>query len=284
MSAVDIRDDAPNLGLLYAKAAVTAVIPGGSADLPDTTLVLDDVTVDPQALATYDRVCGFRLGSHLPATYPHIVAFPLSVELMASRTFPFALPGLVHVTNSITQRRPIATTEAFRLTVSTEDLRAHPKGRQFDVVATAAVDGDEVWSSRSTYLKRGGGDDAARTLDPDGPSGSRRPQAEWRVPSDIGRRYGAVSGDRNPIHMSPVTAKLFGFPRHIAHGMWTAARCLAAMEGELPDAFTYDVAFKRPVLLPAKVAFTTEAVADGWRLSVADASKGTPHLVGTITG
>ena len=57
--------------------------------------------------------------------------------------------------------------------------------------------------------------------------------------------------------MHDLTAKAFGFPRAIAHGMWSKARCLAALEGQLPDAFTTEVAFKRPILLPAKVEFLT---------------------------
>ena len=59
-----------------------------------------------------------------------------------------------------------------------------------------------------------------------------------------------MSGDHNPIHLYPITAKALGFPRQIAHGMWTMARCVAALENRLPDAVRVDVAFKKPVLLP----------------------------------
>ena len=101
------------------------------------------------------------------------------------------------------------------------------------------------------------------------------------MPGDIGRRYAEVSGDRNPIHLHPLTARLFGFPRAIAHGMWTKAHALAAFEGRLPSAFTVDVRFKQPVLLPAKAAFTSWATARAGRSSCGAASK--PHLEGTIS-
>ena len=81
--------------------------------------------------------------------------------------------------------------------------------------------------------------------------------AVWQLPGDLGRRYGSVSGDLNPIHVHPLTARLFGFPSAIAHGMWTKARALAALEPRLPDAFVVDVRFRRPILLPAKVEFAT---------------------------
>ena len=75
----------------------------------------------------------------------------------------------------------------------------------------------------------------------------------WKLAGDLGRRYAAVSGDYNPIHVHPLSARLFGFPSAIAHGMWTKARCLAALEPRLPDAFTVEVAFRKPILLPATV-------------------------------
>ena len=47
-----------------------------------------------------------------------------------------------------------------------------------------------------------------------------------------------MSGDHNPIHLYPLTAKALGFRRQIAHGMWSLARCVAAVENRLPDAVT----------------------------------------------
>ena len=101
-------------------------------------------------------------------------------------------------------------------------------------------------------------------------------------PGDIGRRYAAVSGDRNPIHMHSLTAKPLGFPRAIAHGMWTKARSLAALEGALPDAFAVDVRFRRPILLPGSVSFASESDGDAIRFAVRDAKRGTPHLEGRV--
>ncbi|MEV4339612.1 MaoC/PaaZ C-terminal domain-containing protein [Streptomyces sp. NPDC049590] len=79
------------------------------------------------------------------------------------------------------------------------------------------------------------------------------PVAEWRLGADVGRRYGAVSGDRNPIHLYPLTARLFGFPRPVAHGMWTLARCLAAHGG--PAATVVRARFRAPVPLPGTVTY-----------------------------
>jgi acyl dehydratase len=283
MTSEPIRDEVtetPNMLLLYAKAAVSGIGGGGEA-LPDTELTIRDVEVDRDHLASYDRVCGFRLSDALPATYLHVVAFPLSVQLMTARSFPFALPGLVHIANRISQQRRLHADERIDITVRTQDLRPHDKGQQFDVVAAATVGDETVWTDTSTYLRKGGGDGSS--------SGKKKAEAapaqgaRWRIPADTGRRYASVSGDVNPIHLNPLTSRLFGFPRPIAHGMWTAARCLGALEGRLPDAFDYAVELKLPILLPATVTFAVERRGDVQHLSVSDARNGKPHLTGTVT-
>lgn len=278
-----VVDQDPNLTALLARAVVTS--PGRSGDrLPTTERVRRDVAIDRDDVAAYADVCGFTLTDTLPATYLHMLAFPLSVQIMADREFPFALAGLVHVRNRITHHRPVTADEVVDVAVHLADLRPHPKGQQFDVVARVTVGDELVWSSRSTYLKRGRGDDAG--ADDGGAAAvdvAALPTTSlWRVPADIGRRYGAVSGDRNPIHLSPLTARAFGFPKAIAHGMWTKARSLAALEGRLPDAYEVDVVFKLPVLLPATVQYATRRDGDSWQLGLRGRT-GKPHLAGVVT-
>jgi acyl dehydratase len=112
--------------------------------------------------------------------------------------------------------------------------------------------------------------------------GELKASGEWRLGGDLGRRYGAVSGDRNPIHMHSLAAKPFGFPGAIAHGMWTKARCLAALEGRLPDAFEVAVGFRKPILLPARVEFASATDDDQIHFAVRDPEHGTPHLEGRV--
>ena len=280
-------DHDPNLTALLARAVVTS--PGRSGDsLPDTEMVRRHVTIDRDDVAAYAEVCGFSLTDTLPPTYLHMLAFPLSVQIMAARDFPFALAGLVHVRNRITQHRPVGADEVVDVRVHLADLRPHPKGRQFDVVARVEVDDELVWSSRSTYLKRGRSDDSAPTDDGGAAAvdvAALPMTSRWKVPADIGRRYGAVSGDRNPIHMSSLAAKGFGFPKAIAHGMWSKARCLAALEGRLPEAFEVDVLFKLPILLPATVEYATRPDDGAWEFALRSRGSGggKPHLAGVVT-
>jgi acyl dehydratase len=211
-----------------------------------------------------------------------MLAFPLSMQLMTDASFPFPVIGLVHINNRIELLRPIRDDERLTVSVRTENLRPHPKGKEFHVLAQAAVDSEVVWRSDSTYLRKGGGSgekgDGKREEGPE----PADPSALWDVPDDIGRRYAKVSGDSNPIHLRRSTAMAFGMPRPIAHGMWTKARCLAALEGELPHSFAVDVAFKLPVFLPAKVAFRTWEEGTARELSLRDHKSGKPHITGKV--
>jgi acyl dehydratase len=267
---------------VYGRIAVGAALeplrrrPGA---LPDTQLRRSGIEIDRSQLAAYNRVCGFALSDTLPATYPHVLAFPLAIELMAARDFPFGILGLVHVRNAIEHLRPLRANEPLDLLVWAENLAGHPRGRTVDVVAEGSVDGKPVWRDRSTYLQRESGgtkDSKDRKKPPD-------PDAVWEVPGDTGRRYASISGDRNPIHLHPLPARLLGQPGAIAHGMWTKARCLAALQGKLPEAFAVEVAFKLPVVLPAKLAFASWRDGDQRRFALHDARSGKPHLTGSVS-
>jgi acyl dehydratase len=280
--AVTVLESAPNLGSLYAKAAVTAWGRGG--DLPEDRLARHGVTADLDHLAAYARVCRLPLNDVLPATYPHMLTFPLQMALMSDRSFPLALPGLVHVRNRIDVLRAIGAGEALDLEVWAENFASHRSGAAVDLRATASVGGEEVWRSTSTYLARGAkAPDGAPEADIEVAVGDlERVAATWRVPDDAGRRYAKVSGDVNPIHLSGLTAKVFGFKRAIAHGMWVKARVLAALSGRLPDAPALDVSFRKPLFLPSTVTLSTAPADGGWDVAVRSAKSGTEHVIGTV--
>jgi len=280
--AVTVLDSAPSLAKLYAKAAVTARGRGG--DLPDTHLARNGATVDPAHLAAYTRVCRLPLNDVLPATYPHVLAFPLQMALMSDRSFPLALPGLVHVRNRIEVLRAIGSDALLDLEVWAERFAAHRSGATVDLCATVSTGGQEVWRSRSTYLARGAkAPEGAPEADVEvSVGGLERVAATWRIPDDAGRRYAKVSGDVNPIHLSGLSAKAFGFKRAIAHGMWVKARMLGALAGRLPDAIEVHVAFRKPLFLPSTVTLSTEQAGGGWDFAVRNAKSATEHVVGTI--
>jgi len=288
-------DSSPSILPLYARAALPMIpgasllpfVPGGGGEIPaGLDLELAGVKAEAADVAAYARVCGFSLRDTLPPTYPHMLAFPLHMAVMSDGSFPFGAVGLVHVENSIAQKRPIGIDEEMTIRVRPTPLQPHPKGKTFSLETEVLVDGEVVWESISTMLRRGKsngdapkgkGGKSFESLDADAPS-----SAEWKLPGDLGRRYAGVSGDRNPIHMHSLTAKPLGFPGAIAHGMWTKARALAQLESELPDSFEVEVRFRKPVLLPARVLFAEQDNGKEILFAIRGAKKGTPHLDGRV--
>jgi acyl dehydratase len=290
-------DSPPSILPLYARAAAPMIpgasllpfVPGRGEAIPDLELALPGVKADPERVAAYSKVCGFSLRAQLPPTYPHVLAFPLHMAVMADGSFPFGAVGLVHVRNRIEQRRPIGIDEALDLRVRPTGLEPHPSGRTFSLVTEARCGEELVWESVSTMLRRGkadGGGNPAPSGElhhfsvPEGSESDAVRGVEWKLGGDLGRRYAAVSGDRNPIHMHSLTAKPLGFRSAIAHGMWTKARCLAAIESRLPGAFSAEVRFRKPIFLPARVEFLSEGGDQEIDFAVRDSKRKTPHLEG----
>lgn len=219
---------------------------------------------------------------------------------MTGKGFPFRILGVVHLRNEITQLRPIHQAEPLDFRVWVEEPREHAKGTAFDIGAQASdATGELVWSSTSTYLRResrpSGPDSQASAQSAPPPAEAAPtldPAAIWRLPADLGRRYAAVSGDRNPIHLYPWTARMFGFKRQIAHGMWSAARCLATIDvardaeagRSAGPALGFAVDFRAPVMLPSSVALATaKDDAGGTEFTLASAHSGRVHLAGRVT-
>jgi acyl dehydratase len=283
-----LEGDGP--GLPTTVRAALPVVPGVNqlpgvrrtgTDLPDVEVRRESVPVRRDHVTAYSRVCGFPAKDTVPLTYLHVLAFPLHMALMTDRAFPFPAIGTVHLENEITRTRPVRVGESVSLAARAENLRPHAKGRAFDMVVSASTDGEEVWSSTSTYLRLGGGD---REHGEPGTAFEQVPAggATWRLGADLGRRYAAVSGDHNPIHLYPLTARAFGFRRQIAHGMWTKARAVAALENRLPDAVSVAVAFKKPIFLPGSVTFGARSTTGGIGFVVASAKDAIPPLLGEV--
>ncbi|GAA4784704.1 MaoC family dehydratase [Streptomyces ziwulingensis] len=294
---------APALTPLLARGALLSPFkrPAPDAPFPRARLTLPGVRVDLARLAAYERVCGFPVGEDaLPITYPHLMGFPLAMRLMSGRDFPLPLLGLVHTSLDVTRRTALPSGAEYELTVHVAGLTPHRRGTEAAVVTEARTGGALVWESRSTYLARHRTDTGATGSTRPAPQTATAPaaasapepppvpapppaseplpaRAEWRPAGDLGRRYGAASGDRNPIHLHPLTARLFGFPRAIAHGMWTVARCLA--EHGTPDAAVVRARFLAPVPLPGTVTYA----ADGGRFELrGTGGRARLHLTGEV--
>lgn len=284
MSDIKFKDiqNTPLMVVNFAKAVARATVkPGSNPQLPNIGLRLKDVIAESKHLASYRKVCGFSTSPYMPITYPHMHAFPLHMALMLDSSFPFPAMGLVHVRNSITQYRDIGVREQLDIEASLANLTKVDKGYEFSVMTQVSTAGELVWESESVNFFRWGKSEGKKERK-ETPAPVTN-YTEWKVAGDTGRRYGAVSGDRNPIHLYPLTAKLFGFKRQIAHGMWSKAYALAQLESQMPAyPARVDVQFKLPMFIPSTVKFVNEQVDGGIDFGVFANDGVKPHLSGQI--
>jgi len=224
------------------------------AVIPPLSVTVKGVKPDPKRLAAYREVCGFAPSDYLPITYPQVQAISLHLWMMTQPEFPFPLLGLVHLRNKNEQPAPLPADQAYDLRTSLGPGRRIPGALIFELrteLLNAA--GEVVSTSVTTPLVR---------LNMDTPK-SKLPEVklpdmdvveQFAVPANTGRRYASVSSDWNPIHMYPLTARIFGFNQAIAHGMWSIARCAAALETAIgKPASSLSVQYRAPLMLPAEV-------------------------------
>jgi acyl dehydratase len=295
----------PALGPLYARgvsasARLAALSRLGRAgvELPHVAYVARGVQADPERLTAYQQLMGEPASDALPAGYVHVLAFPVALAVMVRPDFPLPPAGMVHLANRVQQHRTPSLGEPLDVRAHAEDLRPHRSGVQVDLVSEVRVEGEVVWRGVSTYLAKGARLPLSRTATGTGAGDSATaahaalhrdfvppvPTGQWTLAADVGRRYAAVSGDRNPIHLSRLAARALGFPRAIAHGMYTASRALATVGRARGDAFAWTVDFAKPVLLPGRVAVRVapDLPGGGYRYAGWDARSGVVHLTGTV--
>jgi acyl dehydratase len=290
VKTVEIDTPAGTSALLLGALRSSRKRPGTIAALPELTYVRQHVVLDPAHLARYATVCGFSAEHGVPIPYPQLLTFDLVMAFLGSADCPWSALGTVHLANRITQRQRLNPGDALRVEVSTGRLLAHEKGQVFTLEMKILRDGAIVWEATQSLLRIG-------VRNPTGPAyaselSTERPlsrQADFMAPGNIGRRYGRVSGDRNPIHLSALSARLFGFRRAIAHGLWTQARALAVLlPREVVAQAQVAVEFKTPLFLPARASLwaTRDAAAPfarGALFEVRNAQGDKPHLRGRLS-
>lgn len=258
--------------------------PKAEVELPRLSVSLEKVQFDAGKLKAYREICGFPEGGAVPITYPQVYAIGLQMHLLTQPQFPLPLVGLVHLKNRIVQERELAPDETLGMTVAVVGDKTTERGLEFELQTTATDASDRtVWTAVATVLHRG----KASGKKKPGPAREEESKlAEYQAieaPADIGRRYGRISGDMNPIHLYPLTAKLLGFDRHIAHGMWTLARSCALVQPQLGRApRELEVQFRQPLFLPGRAALRYGAEGDGYAFTLIGRDSGKTHLNGKV--
>ena len=268
----------PSMGSIYAKAVKTLGRKGHHPVLPETVLVYQSAMADMDKLGEYRRAVSAPMNGVLPSLYVHSLAFPLAMSLMLRDDFPLPLLGMIHLTNSVQVYQPLAEDEAFDVEVKSENLAPHAKGVTCDLVVLIIVGGQTRMEMRSTFLAKGVKLEGQKAQKSDHAAFIPPMRtASWRLDAATGRKWAAVAGDYNPIHLSALSAKALGMPKTIAHGIFLAAKALAGIEPTTGD-YQWNIEFMSPVLLPAVVDLAFEPTVNGFVVDAWHPRKSKPHF------
>ena len=255
----------------------------GDVVVPRLTVEVPALHVRPRQLEAYRALCGFR-GVDVPTTFPQVMASGLQVHMLTRREFPLPLFGAVHVRNTIREIQPLRSAKDYRVRVGVLETVRVASGIELAVATCFYEEGTLVWESIATALYRvTGRASAMHTTAPHPPADDSPELATFDASSTIGRRYGRVSRDLNPIHLCRLCGRLFGFPRHIAHGMWSLARCVALLQDDVPaPPFEIAVEFKQPLLLPSRVSLLRSDGTGAVNFALTAHDRSRLHLRGSI--
>ncbi len=232
--------------------------------LPRISATYRGIAVARERLEAYRALCGIGDEPGLPLCYPHVLASALHMSMLTHPRFPFGLMGSLHLRNHIIRYRPIQPDQRLDLECAVVAHRFRPQGVEIDVDTSLTSGNERAWREISTFLirKQTGGDDPASPLAdffswPDD-NGEVREVDKLVIPSNVGRRFARITGDYNPIHISRLLAKVFGFKRDLAHGMWAVARATVGLDAiECGAPIRMDVTFKGPLYLSHTLAIRT---------------------------
>jgi len=282
---------APAIAPSYLKILLARKPAFGGGAVPHIEARLDHFSVQRRHLARYRRVCGDRESGQLPITYPHVLATPIHLAMIASEAFPVSLLGVVHTRNRIVQLRPLRVDDVGQIRAWIDGHRETARGVELDLQTEVLIAGEVVWTETCTFLaRRLRATGVARSKEKDrGPPGLELPPRQdvttstFVVSPGVGRQYARVSGDFNPIHIADVGARFFGFKRAIAHGMWSLARCAAEIGGAaFSQPCTLDVAFKRPIAFCARIVLESWMADQRVGFSLRDSEADRGHLLGSV--
>ena len=232
-------------------------------------------------------------GAPLPPLFPTTWETARSLELFAGLDRPLPLGGVVHLESEILCLRPIRQGDAVRCRVELERAERVSKGLRLTVTARNWTGtGQLCTQSTAIFLARGkttvphAADEPRR--EPDGPA-EWEPLASWMLGPGAGRRYARASGDYNPIHLWGWTARPFGFRRPILHGFCTAAMVAHALverrfRGDPAALRRLAVAFRAPLLLPARVRLVAGELDGRHAFRVVSEDGTRTHAEGDFTG
>ncbi len=261
--------------------------PGREDGLRSIECVWRGVRADPGRLDLYRAVCGYPPADTAPAAWLETLFLGPMAAIVLCDCFPFSPLGLIHIAQVMVLRRPIRIEESFDAVARLSAVRQTSRGFELDLALELRSGNEIPWSGLATLLSR---NPATRARGRRDASSERRladSDPDWRetkleLPANLGRLYARASGDWNPHHLWPITARALGYRKPIAHGMWTLGRALAMPAAQLTTPWVAEARFQRPAFLPGRATLRWQQRSNETAFEVRDSATFEPHLSGRV--
>lgn len=275
----------PSLAKIYLRGALGFITKKHSLGqevtrIPSSMTIPDEILkfqIDPDHVQKFNMVMNSTAGdsgrnsnapttTNVPIAYPQCLINGMPMNLMTHRFFPMNIVGSVHESTEILSHKPLILGEEgplqARCHIVPEIERSDKLDWIFTVITTIGSDDnaeEKVMTITNQYRILNPQRNKVKLVEnpakPEPVDYENDPQwepiATWNFPVDTGRRYALLNGDINPIHLFPITAKIFGYKSCIAHGMYSV--CQLMNEPRFLDGTVKSVSarFTRPTFLPS---------------------------------
>lgn len=225
--------------------------------------------LDDGQIRRYNALLGFARDA-LPLPLYYLPTQRAHLATMLRAEFPFRPAGMIHVENDIRELRTPEGDQPMELATDVVIEPPAANGARFCALRTVgSQQGRDVFECRSRYLALRGerrigsgerGADAAAPV-------AGQAAGEWSLAANAGRQYASVSGDWNPIHLWPWSARLLGMKTPIIHGMHTVAKAAALLEQRQGRRLTaISARFKAPIALGSTAELRLVEPAGGYQV------------------
>ncbi|MFC2609349.1 MAG: MaoC/PaaZ C-terminal domain-containing protein, partial [Peptidiphaga gingivicola] len=199
------------------------------------------------------------------------LCFAPSVKALSAPEIPVPMAGLVVAESSWTLAAPILLGGKVEVGATVASIRRSERGTEVTVRGVVFDDGGLVYAEETLYIAKRltgeprewgerlpfGGFDLRRRRGVNSMGrldvGNRPAVAEREFTVADSRLWARYTGDVNPIHMSSVAAKVFGFRRAILHGAAVEAWAMNRLGLDGTARCWGQAKFRAPALLPARL-------------------------------
>lgn len=213
--------------------------------------------------AGYAEASGLAPDVLVGKAWPAIFAIIAQAHTAAGADVVEGLLNLVHLEHSLHIRNEIPREAQLEIVARGTQVLDTNLGRVVEVEVDIAAEGDKLASLRERFAIQGrrGAQELPAAVDQGTVSEKPRSfRTEMRVKAPESMQpFAAVTGDRNPIHVSADAAALAGLTKGvIVHGMWTSALAQLAAGFDGATIADWEATMLAPVLPGAEVDILVE--------------------------